>query len=221
MTGYATRELTVDLCGRVFRVRALRDRQQFDDPEGVAELAGISSATWCLFGQIWPAGLALAQAMSTHDVEGKRVLELGCGLGLSSLVLRHRLADITASDHHPLADEFLQYNAQQNQLPPISFRDLRWERPDATLGRFDLIIGGDILYERDHAELLAAVVERHALPAAEVVITDPGRGHAARLSRALVTQGFAVSERRHDFSTPEMPYPRNGRMLTFRRGLPV
>ena len=57
------------------------------------------------------AGRVLAQAMSSFDVAGKRILELGCGLGLSSLVLHRRKADITASDHHPLVEEFLTYNA--------------------------------------------------------------------------------------------------------------
>jgi len=103
MPGYTTRRLTVRLGGHDYRIRALSDRQQFADPTGAAERAGISSALWCLFGQVWPAGRVLAEAMCSFDIAGKRILELGCGLGLSSLVLQRRHADVTASDHHPLA----------------------------------------------------------------------------------------------------------------------
>ena len=107
MPGYATRLLTLRFGGQDYRIRALSDLQQFADPHGRAERAGISSAMWSLFGQVWPAGRVLAQAMSQFDVAGKRVLELGCGLGLASLVLQRRQCDVTASDHHPLAEEHL------------------------------------------------------------------------------------------------------------------
>ncbi len=217
MPGYQTRELIVRLGSHDFRIRALSDLQQFADPLLLADGLGISSAQWSLFGQVWPAGRVLAEAMSSHDIIGKRILELGCGLGLSSLVLQRRRADITASDHHPLAASFLRHNAVQNDLPAIAYCDLRWEVPDATLGRFDLIIGSDILYESGHANLLAAIVERHALPDAEVLITDPGRGNSAAFTRALASQGFTVSELRSRFDETDVA-PFRGRLLSYRRG---
>ena len=217
MPGYTTRELTVRLGGHDYRIRALSDLQQFADPHLLADRVGISSALWSLFGQVWPSGRVLAEAMCGHDIAGKRILELGCGLGLSSLVLQRRHADITASDHHPLAESFLDHNAEQNRLANIAYRDLRWEVPDPTLGRFDLIIGSDILYESGHAGLLAAMVERHALPDAEVLITDPGRGNRAPFSRALASQGFMLTEVRCRFDAADTT-PFRGRLLSYRRG---
>ncbi len=217
MPGYQTRELIVHLGDRDLRIRALSDLQQFADPMLLAENIGISSAQWSMFGQVWPAGRVLAEAMSRHDIIGKRILELGCGLGLSSLVLQQRDADITASDYHPLAASFLHHNAAQNNLPAITYCDLRWEVPDLTLGRFDLIIGSDILYEIGHADLLAAMVERHALPDAEVMITDPGRGNRPAFTRALASQGFTVSELRMRFDAADVA-PFRGRLLSYRRG---
>lgn len=216
MPGYTTRQLTVLLGGHDYRIRALSDRQQFADPDGSAERAGIAPALWALFGQVWPSGRLLAQAMSTHEVAGKRVLELGCGLGLSSLVLQRRKADITASDHHPLAELFLRRNATQNQLPFVVYRDLPWEIPDSTLGRFDLIIGSDILYERGHAELLAGIMERHASAHTEILITDPGRGNSTRFSKAMALQGYGVEEKRSRFDANDLP-PFRGRLLSYRR----
>lgn len=121
------------------------------------------------------------------------MLEIGCGLGLSSLVLKRRHADITANDHHPLAGVLLAHNARVNRLGPIAYCDLPWSGRNTTLGRFDLIVGSDILYERGQAELLAGLVARHAGDGCEIVITDPGRGNSAEFSRALAQQGFALS----------------------------
>lgn len=219
MPGYATRQLTVCLGGRDYQIRALSDRQQFADPHQLAERIGISSALWSMFGQVWPAGRVLAEAMCTYDIAGKRILELGCGLGLSSLVLQRRRANVVASDHHPLAESFLRHNAAQNQLTEVAYHDLRWEIPDPTLGRFDLIIGSDILYERDQAGLLAAVMLRHALPDAEVLITDPGRGNSNPFTRALVAQGYTVTERRSRFDEKDIA-PFRGRLLSYRRSMP-
>jgi len=88
-------------------VRSLRDRQQFADAGGAAGRAGISSASWPLFGVVWESGKVLAQLMLGHEIAGLRVLEVGCGIGLASLVLRRRGADITATDQHPEARAFL------------------------------------------------------------------------------------------------------------------
>lgn len=216
MPGYATITRTLRLGGKDYRIRSLSDKQQFADPDQHAELLGISSAQWSLFGQAWPAGRLLAEAMSEHNVAGKRILELGCGLGLASLVLQRRGADITASDMHPLTEVFLAYNAALNDLPAIRYRPLQWDGTENTLGRFDIIIGSDILYERGHAELLAGVVERHAQPCSEVLLTDAGRGHSARFTRLLKELGYTVDEQRHPLSADDQP-PFRGRLLSFRR----
>lgn len=216
MTGYLTRELELAFGGHAYRVQALKDLQQYADPDHVAERAGISSAQWSLFGHPWPSGLVLAEYMSGHDVAGKRILELGCGLALASLVLARRGADVTASDHHPLAADFLRRNSEANGLPAISFTRLDWERPDPALGRFDMIIGSDILYERRYVELLDGVIERHAQARAEVIVTDPGRGNAGRFARVLKAQGYAVQEQHMAFEPDESP-PYRGRLITARR----
>lgn len=190
MPGYEVDIVTYRIGGSDYRIRALRDRQQFADPDGVAERAGVSPASWPLFGVVWPAGLALAEEMSRFPVAGKHILELGCGLGLASLVLARRGADITACDHHPLAGEFLRHNAGLNGLAPIAFRHAPWLGPNPALGCFDLIIGSDLLYERDHAALLAGFIAHHANPAAQVLLADPGRGYVSPFSALLAAQGF-------------------------------
>ncbi len=216
MPGYSTRSECVSIGGHLWRLRVLSDKQQFSDPDGHADRLGISSAQWCLFGQLWPAGRLLAQAMQRFDIAGKRVLELGCGIGLASLVLQHRGAEVVASDMHPLAEPFLAYNAALNALPALHYRQLRWDAPLPALGRFDVIIASDVLYEIDHAALLAGVVERHARPDAEVLVTDPGRGNSARFSRLLAARGFSLAEERCPMDDRDEP-PYRGRLLHYTR----
>lgn len=216
MPGYAVSTSTIRIGSLDYRIRALSDKQQYADADGAAERAGISSATWPLFGVLWPAGAVLAEEMTHFPVAGKRVLEVGCGLALSSLVLQGRGADITASDHHPLAGQFLAANAILNGLPPIKFRVAQWSGPNPELGCFDLIIGSDVLYQRDHADLLAGFFAEHANPHAEILITDPGRNHGNALSRALEAQGYSCTQERRRFEASETA-PFRGRLLGYRR----
>jgi len=217
MPGYHVREIEHAIGDHRYRLRVLSDTQQFADPDGHSERIGISSAQWSLFGQVWPAGALLAQAMHEFDIDGKRILELGCGIGLASLVLQRRGADVVASDAHPLAEVFLAYNAALNELPALHYRQLRWDKPLHTLGTFDAVILSDVLYERDHAELIGAVIARHARPDAEVLVADPGRGNSARLSRVLAEQGFTVESNLHPMDDKDLP-PYRGRLLHYRRG---
>ena len=217
MPGYRVREIEHAIGSHAYRLRVLVDTQQFADPDGHSARIGISSAQWSLFGQVWPAGRLLAQAMHRFDIGGKRIMELGCGIGLASLVLKRRGADVVATDAHPLAEVFLAYNAALNDLSALHYRQLRWNQALPTLGRFDVIIASDVLYERDHAELIAGVVERHALPLAEVLVTDPGRGNSARFSRLLADQGFEVDTEHCPMDDADAP-PHRGRMLHYRRG---
>ena len=175
-------------------IRSLRDKQQFSDPLGEAEALGISSAQWALFGVVWVSGEVLAHEMAHFAIEGKRILELGCGMALSSHVLNARHANITATDIHPEAGVFLAENVKLNNGAKIPFLRASWLDRSDGLGKFDVVIGSDVLYEREHIELLSAFIERHANPACEVILVDPGRSNHAAFSKKMVTLGYAHSQ---------------------------
>lgn len=217
MPGYQVKFEDVAICGGAdLHIRSLLDCQQFSDPEGLAEAAGISSATWPLFGMIWPSARVLAGVMQTHEVAGKRILEIGCGLALASIVAHRRLADITASDFHPLTGNFLQHNLKLNALPPLKYQIGNWSRENPKLGKFDLIIGSDVLYERGQAELLSTFIETHAAPDMEVIIIDPNRGYCGGLNRNMNERGFQLQETRMDYLQADGANYR-GRMLNYQR----
>jgi predicted nicotinamide N-methyase len=209
--------------GDDIQIRSLLDRQQFFDPDGAAQAQGISEATWPLFGMLWPSAQRLAGAMQLRgDLGGKRILEIGCGLGLASLVAHRRLADVTASDCHPLAEVFLKANLLLNALPAMKYHTGQWTTPHAGLGQFDLIIGSDVLYERSHPQQLSDFIDRHSAESVEVIVVDPNRGHRSRFTQHMQALGFAYAMTNVDGALNDgAPY--RGRMLHFtraRRSLP-
>lgn len=179
-------KLDIHLC-------TLRDKQEFDDPEGIAEALGISSALWPLFGVVWPSSIALADFIDSYNTGTKRILEVGCGMALPSLLLNSKHADITATDCHPDAEKFLQRNTTLNNNGAIAFERTGWGDKSDQLGLFDLIIGSDLLYEDEHVDLLANFINAHAKPDCEIILVDPGRGRKTRLITALQPFGYVCS----------------------------
>lgn len=205
MPGYLVKHQSVAVSGvSDLNIRSLLDKQQYADPTGEAASLGISSAHWPLFGLLWPSGLHLASVMAQRPVvSGERILEIGCGLALASLVSHRRGAQVTASDCHPLAGAFLSENLRLNDLPPMAYRHGNWsadqrgsvEHPRACVeGKFELIIGSDVLYERDEAGMLPQFIERHATVVSEVLIIDPNRGNRSPFNRSMRGLGYALEE---------------------------
>jgi len=234
MPGYQVKNESIAIAGVAnLNIRSLLDRQQYADPTGEAEALGISSAAWPLFGLLWPSGQQLATYMAVRPLQdGERVLEIGCGLALASLVCHRRGMDVTASDCHPLAGAFLAENVRLNDLPPMVYRHGDWAidptvsdddaesttRPGVH-GLFDLIMGSDVLYERDDGGVLTRFIEHHAAPAAEVLIVDPNRGNRSAFNKRMALLGFELTD------TPlTVPLsdgsPYKGRLLRFTRRCP-
>lgn len=216
MNALRVRYQTIEVGNLDIHVRTLRDNQQYLDVDGVAEGLGISSANWPLFGVVWESGAVLARVMLDYKLGEKRILEVGCGIALASLVLNQRHADITATDYHPEAEHFLAANVRLNNGREIPFVRTGWADTDSGLGRFDVVIGSDLLYEHGYVELLAAFIERHAKSHCEVIIVDPGRPHRARFSKKMITLGYTLEQHRPTHSDdPQRPF--GGQVLRYMR----
>ena len=230
MPGYQTKQENIAISGADdLIVRSLLNQQQFCDPHGEAERLGISSAAWPLFGLLWPSAAQLAARMVARPVRaGERILEIGCGLALASMASHRHGADITASDCHPLAGPFLLENLRLNGLLPLPYRQGHWGAPDSVRGPndeapllqveglYDLIIGSDLLYERDVNAELARFIGRHAGPMAEVWIVDPDRGNRPAFNRQMADRGFVMHEERLDRAASLGIDAYKGRLLTYR-----
>ena len=207
---------TIEVGNTDIHLCTLRDNQQFSDPEHTAETLGISSASWPLFGVIWPSGVVLANHMMNYPTRGKRILEIGCGIALASLFLNKQHDDVTATDYHPEVELFLERNARLNGDDIINFYRVDWNDKQDNLGHFDLIIGSDILYEDQHIELLANFIEHHAEPTCEVIVTDPGRGRKSKFTTLMDGYGFASTHSK-PVHTDYLEKPFKGHILKFWR----
>ena len=209
-------------------VQSPLDRQQFYDPTGAASRLGICSASWSLFGMLWPSSIRLASALALRPVDAnEKILEIGCGLALASLVAHRRCANITASHRHPKAKLFLQENLRLNNLPKLPFRHGQWgehaipslEDTGAYLlyKKYDLIVGSDLLYEPDMPKALASFVNLYAAEHAEVWIVDPNRGYRPAFNRKMQTLGFELSSDKvlTEADTDHEKY--RGRLLIYNR----
>lgn len=131
------------------------------------------------FGTLWPSARALAEVVAgVHLLKGKRVLELGCGLAVPSLVAAKLGAEVTATDFHPEVPIFLRRNLALNGLTELEYVRVDWSRGPTgypELGLYDYVIGSDVLYEKTHAASLAAVIERYLAPLGTALVTDPAR----------------------------------------------
>ncbi len=231
MSGYLTKQEHIAIDGvDGLRIRSLLDRRQYFDPLGEAGRMGISSAAWPLFGLTWPSGALLAARLAVHPVQTcERILEIGCGLALASLVGHRRGADVTASDCHPLAESFIRENLRLNHLAPMKYRHGHWNAPAwdpdgleqaqtcIVAGRYDLIIGSDLLYERDVRGALAAFIACHAAPGAEVWIIDPDRGNRVAFHRHMAAHGFGLRQELMRIAARPDAVEYKGRMLVYRR----
>lgn len=216
MPGYQTRKQSFQIGAFSGKLRMLMDRAQYADLDGAAERAGICDASWSLFGQLWPASEVLAGFLKSMDLKDRRILELGCGLGLPSLTLKYRNADITASDYHPVCQEFLLFNSQLNNLSEIPFLQLDWNNPPDDL-KYDLIVASDVLYDPGLPASLCNAIEKLASPTCKVLLSCPGRGYKNTFSRKMAKLGFTLTEIPVPFGPDEKP-PHKGRILSYVRG---
>jgi len=211
-------------------IRSLKDHQQYYDPNGAARRLGICYASWPLFGLVWPSSVHLAERLQQRPVNPKeRILEIGCGLALPTLVGRRRGARITASDRHPMSRPFLEANAKLNDIDTIKYRHGQWgwegevcprdAGAEPLSARYDLIVGSDLLYDRDAPAELADFIDDHAEASAEVWIIDPDRGHRPAFTRHMASYGFELVEQsRIEEETPdEGGRSYKGRFLRYRR----
>ncbi len=131
-----------------------------------------------------------------------------------------RQQNISATDRHPDAHAFLDFNAELNDLPLIPYERSSWGHADSSLGRFDLIIGSDLLYEKSNIELLSQFLVAHTEHKCEIVLIDPGRGLFAQFGKRMQELGFRCSDRIKvkQLDLPGCPDAYKGSLLRYERG---
>jgi predicted nicotinamide N-methyase len=130
--------------------------------------------------QSWASSIILAERICLEpslfhfdalDRPGVRILELGAGTGLLSIVASKFLpsAEIIATDYHPDVLANLRSNVSANvsgqDRSPISVHALDWSSPPTdgpfSEGSFDMILAADVIYHPEHARWIKSCVQRY------------------------------------------------------------
>jgi predicted nicotinamide N-methyase len=190
-------------------LRLLRPR----DSEALLDEAAFEQEEFLPYwADLWPSALALARALAAQSLGGRRTVELGCGLGLPSIVAALGGARVLATDWSADAVAITERNAERNGAR-LDTLVCSWAAPGpiAERGPFDLVLASDVLYEARDVDLLLAALPRLVAPGGEAWIADPGRAPAARFV-AEAGERFALR------TTPAEEIPRGGiHRLAFRR----
>lgn len=160
-----------------------------DEARYFAELAGRLP-----YGVVlWPAAIALAHEIATRPAEfrGRSVLELGAGTGLPGVVAASLGARVRQTDRQDGAMAVGRLNAERNGVVAIEHELADWAAWDDS-GRYDWVIGSDILYGEEFHPHLRHIFETNLADGGRVLVADPFRAPSLKLLEALEAAGWRV-----------------------------
>ena len=182
-------ETTVACAGRSFTLYHPRNADTL-----ISEADYLKDERLPYWADIWPSSRVLADHVVRHKGNGRRALELGCGSGLVACALAAAGYKVTATDYYPDALEFTRVNVGRNTGHRIATRMVDWRDMPRDLGRFDVVVASDVLYEHTHGELVAEAVLATVRDDGYALIADPGRLSLDAFLQSAEESGMAVTE---------------------------
>jgi len=145
------------------------------------------------WADIWPSSTILAEQMVRTKGNGRRLLELGCGVGLVSTAALAAGYDVVSSDYYTDALAFTRANGFRNLRRSPEARMINWrEFPSAETG-YDFVIASDVLYEEEYARLMPQIFLNALKPGGTAIVADPGRIAAPIFLEQLQAAGLTLS----------------------------
>ena len=127
------------------------------------------------WADLWPSARILGDELAVMRLAGQRVLELGCGLGVVAIGAVWGGADVTATDYYEEATLFAGLNVMEATGTSIMTRMVNWVELPPDLGKFDVVLASDVLYEHRYASLVANAIAATLVRGGEAIVADPGR----------------------------------------------
>jgi len=147
------------------------------------------------WADVWPSSIILAGKLLELEGHGKTALELGCGVGLSTLAATSAGFDVLSTDYYEDALDVTRANVFRNLGTVARTRLVDWRHLPVDLGTFDLVFASDVLYEKEYAELLPLLLRGLLAPGGLALIADPGRVAAPVFVEACATHGLAIRDK--------------------------
>lgn len=127
------------------------------------------------WADLWPSAQILANEVAIMRLSGQRVLELGCGLGVVALGAAMAGAEVTATDYYEDALLFAALNVATATGRTITTRMVNWVAMPEDLGKYDVVLASDVLYEHRYASMVADAIAKTLVRGGEAIVADPGR----------------------------------------------
>ncbi len=168
------------------------------------------------WADIWPASVAVARRlMRDRNVEGRTVVDLGCGVGVAGVAAGMCGARVRFLDRDPHALDFAKFNARSNGV--ADYEALVFDWTEATVPIGDLLILADLAYEFRHVRPLLRQIESFVAGGGEAWLLDPDRPTGNDLFAALPDIGVTEV---HPIETNWDGSKRAFRMAEVRAGRP-
>lgn len=111
--------------------------------------------------RLWDAAMLLAYVLGSQPApEGKRLLELGAGLGAPGLAAAAAGYDVTISDYEDIIMDFQKVSAAASGLEDVKFAHLDWLNPPE-MEPFDVLAGAEILFRDEFFQPLLNVFKKY------------------------------------------------------------
>jgi predicted nicotinamide N-methyase len=143
---------------------------------------------------LWPAAIALAHEVASRAdaFRGTRVLELGAGTGLPGIVAASLGGQVVQTDRHDLALSVCRRNGERNGVETIEYRLADWTAWNDA-GRYEWILGSDILYSETMHPYLRRIFESNLAQGGRVLLSDPFRNGSLGVLEAMEADGWTIS----------------------------
>lgn len=144
------------------------------------------------WSELWPSAIAMAEFISENKslFEGKRCIEIGCGLGLPSMAAKKCGADTLLTDYIQQALDFATYNWKLNFSESIIAQLLDW-RAVSHMPKFDIVLASDVAYESRSFDVVIQALKHLLSPTGFALITEPNR-HFASPFVGKLKENFSV-----------------------------
>lgn len=147
----------------------------------------------------WAGGQALTRYILDNPdlVRGKRVLDFAAGSGATAIAAaKNGAVEVLAADIDPLACAVIPMNAELNGVEVTVTAEDVVGQPC----RWDVVVAGDVCYEKPMTEHIFPWLRQLAAAGAVVIMADPGRAYLPKtglleVARTTVSTSLELEDR--------------------------